>query len=105
MTGKRRFTYKLLQNICNEFGIKLINDYSNTYLTRDSKIKGKCISCENIFDKRYANYGGYGFVNLAPGSSGYSYYYYPADPRAIFISVFLVIPVVPRIYLTIPSAM
>jgi hypothetical protein len=55
MTGKRRFTYKLLQNICNEFGIKLINDYSNTYLTRDSKIKGKCISCENIFDKRFDN--------------------------------------------------
>jgi iron complex outermembrane receptor protein len=44
------------------------------------------IRLKNIFDKRYANYGGYGFVNLAPGSSGYSYYYYPADPRAIFIS-------------------
>jgi iron complex outermembrane receptor protein len=44
------------------------------------------IRLKNIFDKRYANYGGYGFVNLAPGSSGYSYYYYPADPRAIYIS-------------------
>ncbi len=45
---------------------------------------------KNIFDKRYANYGGYGFVHLRPGSSfsnyGDSYYYYPADPRAIFIT-------------------
>jgi iron complex outermembrane receptor protein len=42
---------------------------------------------KNIFDKRYANYGGYGFVHLAPGNNyGNSYYYYPADPRAIFIS-------------------
>ncbi len=41
----------------------------------------------NIFDKRYANYGGYGFVHLAPGNNyGNSYYYYPADPRAIFIT-------------------
>jgi iron complex outermembrane receptor protein len=40
----------------------------------------------NIFDKRYANYGGYGFVHLAPGNYGNSYYYYPADPRAIFIT-------------------
>ncbi|MBU3585019.1 TonB-dependent receptor [Polynucleobacter sp. AM-26B4] len=42
---------------------------------------------KNIFDKRYANYGGYGFVHLAPGNNyGNSYYYYPADPRAIFIT-------------------
>jgi iron complex outermembrane receptor protein len=42
---------------------------------------------KNIFDKRYANYGGYGFVHLAPGSNyGNTYYYYPADPRAIFIT-------------------
>jgi hypothetical protein len=53
MTGKRRFTYKLLQNICNEFGIKLINDYSNTYLTRDTRIIGKCVHCENTFDKSF----------------------------------------------------
>jgi iron complex outermembrane recepter protein len=45
------------------------------------------IILKNIFDKRYANYGGYGFVHLAPGNNyGNSYYYYPADPRAIFIS-------------------
>lgn len=37
----------------------------------------------NLLDKKYANYGGYGFVSLAPGSSGNSYYYYPGDPAAI----------------------
>ncbi len=42
---------------------------------------------KNIFDKRYANYGGYGFVHLAPGNNyGNRYYYYPADPRAVFIT-------------------
>jgi len=42
---------------------------------------------KNIFDKRYANYGGYGSVHLAPGNNfGNAYYYYPADPRAIFIT-------------------
>jgi iron complex outermembrane recepter protein len=45
------------------------------------------INLKNIFDRRYANYGGYGFVHLAPGNNyGNSYYYYPADPRAIFIT-------------------
>ncbi len=44
------------------------------------------VNIKNVFDKRYANYGGYGFVQTAPGSNGYSYYYYPSDPRAIFLS-------------------
>jgi iron complex outermembrane receptor protein len=44
------------------------------------------VNIKNLFDKRYANYGGYGFVQTAPGSNGYSYYYYPSDPRAIFLS-------------------
>jgi iron complex outermembrane recepter protein len=41
----------------------------------------------NLLDKKYSNYGGYGFVSLAPGSSGYSYYYYPGDPVLIRVSV------------------
>jgi iron complex outermembrane receptor protein len=41
---------------------------------------------KNIFDKKYANYGGYGSVQLDPNNFGTAYYYYPADPRAIFIS-------------------
>ncbi len=42
---------------------------------------------KNIFDKRYATYGGYGSgVELSPGVLGTSYYYYPGDPRAIFLT-------------------
>ncbi len=44
------------------------------------------LSLKNIFDKRYANYGGYGFVTLPGGGSNYSYYYYPSDPRSIFLT-------------------
>ena len=40
----------------------------------------------NLLDKKYSNYGGYGFVSLAPGSSGYSYYYYPGDPVSIRVT-------------------
>lgn len=53
MTGKRRFTYSLLQSICAPNNVTLLNDYSNIYLTRDSRIVGKCILCENSFDKSF----------------------------------------------------
>jgi iron complex outermembrane receptor protein len=42
---------------------------------------------KNIFNKRYATYGGYGSgVELSPGNLGTSYYYYPGDPRAFFLT-------------------
>ncbi len=45
------------------------------------------VNIKNIFDKRYATYGGYGSgVELSPGNLGTSYYYYPGDPRAIFFT-------------------
>ncbi len=44
------------------------------------------VRLKNIFDKKYANYGGYGLVQSGPSSFINSYYYYPADPRAIFIT-------------------
>ena len=44
------------------------------------------LAIKNLLDKRYANYGGYGFVTLPTGGSGFSYYYYPADPRGIYVS-------------------
>ena len=53
MTGKRRFTYELLKNLITNSGVTLLQDYSKTYLTRDSIIKGKCISCENVFSKTF----------------------------------------------------
>jgi iron complex outermembrane receptor protein len=43
---------------------------------------------KNLFDKRYSTYGGFGYVitgNNAAGAS--SYYYFPSDPRAFYLSV------------------
>ena len=45
------------------------------------------VKVKNVLDKRYANYGGYGFVNTSPVNSGYSYYYYPADPRSVYLTL------------------
>jgi hypothetical protein len=53
MTGKRRFIYSYLESICNEAGVTLLEDYSNKYLTRDTKITGKCIRCNNSFTKTF----------------------------------------------------
>jgi len=41
----------MLQSICNEGGVKLLEDYSNKYITRDTRIIAKCIMCENSFNK------------------------------------------------------
>jgi len=38
MTGKRKFTYNLLQSICNDDNVNLLLDYSTMYLTRDTRI-------------------------------------------------------------------
>lgn len=54
MTGKRRFTYSLLQSICSSNGVILMKEYSTEHLTRDSRIIGKCILCENTFNKSFS---------------------------------------------------
>ena len=41
----------MLKNICDEGGVTLLVDYSDKYVTRDTRIIGKCILCENSFDK------------------------------------------------------
>lgn len=46
-----KYDYKLLQSICNEGNVKLIDDYKDKYITRDTRIIGNCIMCENTFDK------------------------------------------------------
>ena len=46
-----KYDYTMLKNICDEGGVTLLDDYSNKYVTRDSRIIGKCIFCENSFDK------------------------------------------------------
>lgn len=53
MTGKRRFIYSYLETMCNEAGVTLLEDYSTVYLTRDTKITGKCIRCDNSFTKTF----------------------------------------------------
>lgn len=46
-----KYDYTMLKNICDEGGVTLLDDYSNKYVTHDSRIIGKCIFCENSFDK------------------------------------------------------
>jgi hypothetical protein len=46
-----KYDYNLLQTICNEGNVKLIDDYKDKYITRDTRIIGKCIMCENTFNK------------------------------------------------------
>ena len=46
-----KYDYEMLKIICDDGGIILLIDYSNKYVTRDTRIIGKCIFCENSFDK------------------------------------------------------
>jgi hypothetical protein len=63
MTTKLRYDYKLLKSICDDGGVTLLIDYKDTYVTRDTRIIGKCILCEKSFDKslnmlhKQKNYG------------------------------------------------
>ena len=49
MPPKMKFDYKLLKNMCDEGNVKLLVDYENAFITRDTRIIGKCICCENNF--------------------------------------------------------
>ena len=42
----------MLKNMCDELGVTLLVDYTDKYVTRDTIIIGKCILCENSFNKR-----------------------------------------------------
>jgi len=46
-----KYDYEMLTNICHEGGVTLLFDYKDKYITRDTRIIGKCILCENSFDK------------------------------------------------------
>jgi hypothetical protein len=41
----------MLKNICDKGGVILLDDYTNKYITRDTRIIAQCIMCENTFDK------------------------------------------------------
>ena len=46
-----KYDFNMLKQICDEGGVILLEDYSNKYITRDTRIIAKCIMCENSFDK------------------------------------------------------
>ena len=50
---KTKFTFELLQSLFNDSGTNLMCDYSNVVLTRDTRIIGKCVNCEKVFDKSF----------------------------------------------------
>jgi hypothetical protein len=41
----------MLKDICDANCVTLLEDYKHKYITRDTRIIGKCILCENSFDK------------------------------------------------------
>jgi len=41
----------MLKNICDDGGVTLLIDYKDQYVIRDTRIIGKCILCENSFNK------------------------------------------------------
>lgn len=51
--SRRRFVYSLLKEICDKNNVTLLEDYSEKFLTRDTRIIGKCQFCENSFDKSF----------------------------------------------------
>jgi hypothetical protein len=55
MPTKLRYDYNLLKSICDEGGVTLLNNYEDLYITRDTRIIGKCILCDNSFDKSLNN--------------------------------------------------
>ena len=48
-----KYDYEMLKNICDEGGVTLLVDYKDQYVTRDTRIIGKCILCENSFLTEY----------------------------------------------------
>jgi hypothetical protein len=63
MPPKLRYDYNLLKSICDEGGVTLLINYKDAYVTRDTRIIGKCILCDKSFDKslnmlhKQKNYG------------------------------------------------
>jgi hypothetical protein len=63
MSTKLRYDYNLLKSICEDGGVTLLKNYKDLYITRDTRIIGKCILCDNSFDKslnklyKQKNYG------------------------------------------------
>jgi len=50
-----KYDYEMLMNICEEGNVTLLEDYKDKFITRDTRIIGKCISCDNSFNKSLNN--------------------------------------------------
>ena len=44
------------------------------------------VTVKNVGNSQYSTYGGYGYVTGPNGNNANNYYYYPNDPRSIYIS-------------------
>lgn len=49
--SRLKYDYNMLKSICEEGDVTLLEDYTNKYITRDTRIIAKCIMCENNFNK------------------------------------------------------
>ena len=49
--NRLKYDYTMLKNMCDDVGVTLLVEYKDKYVTRDTRIIGKCILCENSFDK------------------------------------------------------
>lgn len=49
--ARLKYDYEMLKNICDGGNVTLLVDYKDKYVTRDTRIIGKCILCENSFNK------------------------------------------------------
>ena len=57
MITRIKYDFERLDKYCKENGVTLVDDYSQTYLNKNVKIKCKCVyeNCENEFEKRFDN--------------------------------------------------
>jgi len=51
MATRLKYDYNMLKSICDDGDVTLLVDYKDKYITRDTRIIGKCILCENSFNK------------------------------------------------------
>jgi hypothetical protein len=49
--SRLKYDYTMLMTICNDGNVTLLENYKDKYITRDTRIIGKCILCENSFNK------------------------------------------------------
>jgi len=47
--ARLKYDYNMLKSICDEGGVKLLEDYNDKYITCDTRIIAKCIMCDNSF--------------------------------------------------------